>query len=281
MEPFAGPSQHREPADPRPDPLRVHGMSGPLERLAARVHAGWSRRAFLGTSLAGAFGLAACAPKSQLALPRGDWREPPGAPAPADSLPEPAPGPRPDSSATVAKRVAAPEAALPWAKPRFLWAKGPPIASRLNPMLPVTCATIHHDGLDDLFWSVRPADVAARIERYRLGHIDREWADIGYHLVIDRAGVLWQGRSIRWQGAHVHLHNEGNVGILVMGNFDLQRPTAAQLVTLRRVLSDLRQTYGIARGRIYTHREWQDAQTACPGASLQSRMHAIRSVVDA
>jgi hypothetical protein len=163
----------------------------------------------------------------------------------------------------------------------MLWAKAPPIESRLNPMLPVTCATVHHDGLEDLFWSVRPADVAARIERYRLGHIDRQWADIGYHLVIDRTGVLWQGRSIRWQGAHVHLHNEGNIGILVMGNFDLQRPTAAQLVTLRRALSDLRETYRIARGRIYTHQEWQDAQTACPGRNLQSRMNPIRRVVEA
>jgi len=282
MEPSAGPSNDREPPDPKPDPMRVPGMPGPLDRLEARRRWAWSRRGFLATSVAGAAGLVACAPRSQVVLPRGERmmplsRKKTAAPAPTDLAQKPADPPSPPAAAD----TSSPEAALPWAKPRMLWAKAPPIESRLNPMLPVTCATVHHDGLEDLFWSVRPADVAARIERYRLGHIDRQWADIGYHLVIDRTGVLWQGRSIRWQGAHVHLHNEGNIGILVMGNFDLQRPTAAQLVTLRRALSDLRETYRIARGRIYTHQEWQDAQTACPGRNLQSRMNPIRRVVEA
>lgn len=173
------------------------------------------------------------------------------------------------------------EAALPWAKPRFLWAKGVPIRAQLNPMLPVTCVTVHHDGLDQLFWSTKTRETAARIEHYRLGHLGRGWADIGYHLVIDRGGVLWQGRAIRWQGAHVQFHNEGNIGVLVMGNFDRQNPTVAQLTTLRRVLTDLRTTYRIRRGEVYTHKEWKDAQTACPGRSLQPKVEAIRKVLGA
>jgi len=304
VEPTEGSFQDREPRDPLPDPTRREGMPGPLESLAARRQAAWSRRGFLGGSVGAVLGgsiagaglsslLAACAPKMPPTLPRAAWREPPG-PIPAPT-PDPTPDPTPTratasedlpaplttSPAPAARGASAFEAALPWAKPRFLWAKAPPIRARLNPMLPVTCVTVHHDGLEDLFWSVRPADVAARIERYRLGHIDRDWADIGYHLVIDRAGVLWQGRSIRWQGAHVQFHNEGNVGVLVMGNFEIQRPTAAQLATLRRVLADLRATYGVARGRIYTHREWEDARTACPGTNLQSRMNPIRRIVEA
>lgn len=281
MEPARGPIHDREPPDPVPDPARVAGMPGAAERLAARARESWTRRGFLGASIAGAAAVAGCAPKAARGLPLGEWREPPEPPAPARVVAaeaEPTPSPAPASASA---RMQGADAALPWAKPRFLWAKGPPLQARLNPMLPVTCATVHHDGLEDLFWSVRPADAAARLERYRLGHLDREWADIGYHLAIDRAGVLWQGRSIRWQGAHVQHHNEGNVGVLVMGNFDLQRPTAAQLATLRRVLSDLRATYGIARGRIYTHREWEDAQTACPGRNLQSRMNPIRAAVEA
>jgi len=71
-------------------------------------------------------------------------------------------------------------------------------------------------------------------------------------------------------------HNEGNIGILVMGNFELQEPTAAQVVSLSRVLSDLRRTYAIPGGRIYTHREWSDARTLCPGRALQPVVSEMR-----
>ena len=297
-------SLRREPADPCPDPRRVAGMPLPGDLLAQAVRRGAfegvSRRAFVGAAVS--LGLAACAgPKATTAsgaksLPMGEWREPPfpkqavsnepvSREAGADS------GAAPDPAPTVASsdKPASPprefnpvgEAALPWAKPRFLWAKGQPIRSDLNPMLPVTCVTVHHDGLDELFWGTKPAEVAARLERYRVGHLARGWADIGYHLAIDRGGVLWQGRAIRWQGAHVHLHNEGNIGVLVMGNFDQQTPSFAQMATLRRVLTELRSTYRIQRGEVYTHKEWKDAQTACPGAALQPRVEKLRKSMGA
>ncbi len=248
-----------------------------------------SRRRFLAASAVGALGLAACAPRRvETMLPAADWREPPPARVPPQVALSAAEAPASDSAASAADAAAgsapatfAPDAALPWAKPRFLWARGVPERALLNPMLPVTCVTIHHDGLEDLIWTARADAVAERLERYRTGHRARGWADIGYHLIIDRGGVLWQGRSIRWQGAHVQHHNEGNVGVLVMGNFDLQSPTAAQLTTLRRVLVDLRDTYGFPRGRVYTHREWEDAQTACPGRRLQPRVERIRQAIGA
>ena len=61
-----------------------------------------------------------------------------------------------------------------------------------------------------------------------------------------KGGVLWQGRSIRWQGAHVQHHNEGNIGVLVMGNFDLQSPTAAQLTARSAVLREARSSGKLA-----------------------------------
>ncbi|MFZ9915297.1 MAG: peptidoglycan recognition family protein [Phycisphaerales bacterium] len=167
-------------------------------------------------------------------------------------------------------------AALPYARPRVLWARGAPELAIMNPMLPVTALTVHPDGLDDLVTTTAPRDMAARIERYRVGHRARGWGDIGYHLVIDRGGAVWQGRSVCWQGAHVKDHNEGNIGVLVMGNFEVQQPTAAQLDTLSRVIADLRRIYRIPNGRVLTHREWAGAQTLCPGRSLQPGVEKIR-----
>ncbi len=286
-------SLQREPSDPSPDPLRTQGMVSPAEMLASAVQRGEfatvSRRAFVGLSLA----LAACAgtakplAKRPLAkLPQGEWAPPPE-PAPQVVFSAPVAKPEPATTEPAkadAQQVTATgpqfnpigEAALPWAKPRFLWAKAPPIKALVNPMLPVTTITVHHDGLDQLIWSTDQRAMAERIERYRVGHLARGWGDIGYHLVIDRSGVLWQGRSIRWQGAHVKNHNEGNIGVLVMGNFEEQKPTAAQIQTLRRVIVDLRRVYGVREGQLYTHREWPDADTLCPGRNLQPRVSTLR-----
>lgn len=298
----------REPADPTPDPRRRPGMLGPQQMLALaadrELRHRSERRAIVGAGIFGALGILGCAPDGQrtgMTLPKGAWAEPPNFPANAadsaqaasDAAVPPATPPAAGPSApkvvdgasesppvTTANRELAlkpvADAALPWAKPRFLWAKGQPIYPQLNPMLPITCVTIHHDGLEELCWATKQDAVAERLELYRRGHLGRGWADIGYHLAIDRGGSLWQCRSIRWQGAHVHLHNEGNIGVLVMGNFELQKPSTAQLATLRRVVTDLCSTYQIRRGEVYTHKEWRDAQTACPGSELQPRVESMR-----
>ncbi|MFM7260359.1 MAG: peptidoglycan recognition family protein [bacterium] len=237
-----------------------------------------TRRAFLQSALLGGsvLALAACSTTMRsVRVPPPEWSDVPSRPAPAPTVaakPIPKPVSRPMGEVNPVG-----EAALPWAKPRFLWAKGTPDVSNLNPMLPVTAITVHHDGMDDLVYATDTPTMAARIERYRVAHRGNGWADIGYHLVIDRAGTLWQGRAIRWQGAHVKNRNEGNVGVLVMGNFERQQPTAAQMRTLDRVLRDLMRTYRVPKSRVYTHREWPDAQTACPGRNLQPKVASLRT----
>jgi hypothetical protein len=216
-----------------------------------------SRRGFLAASACGAAALllAACTPSRSTLLPDAQW-------ARADDLDAicPVPG-KPAATAT---------------KPRRLWARGEPDVSVLNPMLPISAVTVHHDGLGTLETGTSEREMMARIELYRVGHRAKGWGDIGYHLIIDRAGTVWQGRSIRWQGAHVKNHNEGNIGVLVMGNFEVQRPTPAQARTLEKTLVDLMKTYTVRKGAVYTHREWPDAQTACPGRNLQTRMVELR-----
>ena len=94
-------------------------------------------------------------------------------------------------------------------------------------MTPVRHITIHHDGMPPVSLNSR-AQIAARIEVIRAGHRAKGWGDIGYHFIVDPQGAVWQGRALLWQGAHVKDRNEGNVGVLVLGNFDSTRPTAAQ-----------------------------------------------------
>lgn len=162
--------------------------------------------------------------------------------------------------------------------PRSAWTKGTPDASNIDPMLPVKCITIHHDGMSP-FTATDFSSCASRIELIRNGHRGKGWADIGYHFVIDRSGRVWEGRDMRYQGAHVKDQNEGNLGILCVGNFDQQTPSMAQLAALDRHLRVCMLKYKVKSRQVLSHQEWASAHTACPGRNLQSKMDGIRRSV--
>jgi hypothetical protein len=189
-----------------------------------------------------------------------------------DDLP-PAPRPTPKPATPKQVALAEPEPLLPGGViPRSRWAKGGPDLGDINPMLPVRSITIHHEGWEP-FLATDPDETAYRIERVRVGHRNAKgggYADIGYHFIIDREGRVWEGRSLRYQGAHVKNRNEGNIGVMCLGNFEEQNPTERQLAGLTRQVKALMTKYRVPTRRVYTHREWPNAQTLCPGRSLQA-----------
>lgn len=212
-----------------------------------------NRRLFLMAGL-GLF-LAGCAQKvATTALPGPIWR--PRELAPFEEPPV-MPAPMPGS-----------------VLPRTQWAGGAPVPSLMNPMLPVRCITVHHDGMDP-FYATDARSTSMRLEKIRLAHRGKGWGDIGYHYIIDRDGRVWQGRPLNWQGAHVKDHNEGNIGVVALGNFDRQSPSAAQIAALNRQISTLMRQYRVPISNVKTHQEW--APTACPGTNLQRYMVAVRS----
>ncbi len=146
----------------------------------------------------------------------------------------------------------------------------------MNAMMDIRYITVHHDGMSPFYESSERAS-AQRIESIRRYHSDtRNWGDIGYHYVIDRSGRVWEGRPIGYQGAHVANHNPGNVGVLLLGNFERQTPAEAQLDALRQNVSWLMRQYNVPVNRVLTHMEWDGARTACPGRSLQAYMAHVR-----
>lgn len=160
--------------------------------------------------------------------------------------------------------------------PRGLWAKEPMDPARADLMNGVGRITIHHEG------SPRPrtltgldetAELLDSIRKYHVHGLG--WADLGYHYVIDRAGRVWEGRPITFQGAHVRDHNAHNIGVMVLGNFEIQRPSEKQVERLARFTRELRTRHGIAIEEVKSHREW--AATACPGRHLQPQFAAMRA----
>lgn len=215
------------------------------------------RRVFI---LAGAaMFLAGCASTTRSArLPGPVWRI--GQSSPAQT---PYPTPKPSDPSVPSGVIA-----------RSRWAKGSPEQSLLNPMRPVQYITVHHDGTTP-FYALDEMTSMARLESIRSAHRSQNWGDIGYHFAIDRAGRIYQCRALNYQGAHVKDHNEGNIGIVNLGNFDQQTPSDAQVRGLRTILATLQSQYRVPASRIRTHQEW--AATACPGRSMQGYMNTLRS----
>ena len=162
---FADNLTAQEPMDASPDPFRVGSMQAPQDLLAD------GRRAFLGAATF--LALVACAPKQDVPIltsssrrPDAIWDSGPSVAATA----APAPPIKSDQAAkpTVSpKTTSSGPAALGWAKPRALWAQAAPEISLMNPMLPVTSVTVHHDGLDKLETGIEISVVRANA-RHRI-----------------------------------------------------------------------------------------------------------------
>ena len=252
-------------------------------RLADSAERGMAiaRRSFV---FFGALFVAGCATSraTQLAssrLPAPEWPDIPevgvGAPPGAVCLP---PKVDPSTGEVKAPAVCYSNGPVPFARPRAAWAAAGdvPNIKGMDRMLPPKYITIHHDGMTP-FWGVTDLEARLRLEWILNGHRGKGWSDIGYHYIVDRSGNVWQGRDVtRWQGAHVKNRNENNIGVMCMGNFMLQRPSAAQIAGLNRTVAQLQRVYQIPTSSVKTHKEWPGAQTLCPGTQLQSKVLVLR-----
>jgi hypothetical protein len=154
--------------------------------------------------------------------------------------------------------------------PRAAFTTRSPRREHLVPMKKIQLVTVHHSGFPNL-WLEDDFDATARhLEEIRALHCDpagRNWADIAYHYAVDRMGRVWQLRDLRFQGAHVRNHNANNLGLVVLGNFDLQEPAPPQIDALFLLLKFIVRGYDL--DGICTHQQLADTPTSCPGLYLQ------------
>jgi len=158
--------------------------------------------------------------------------------------------------------------------PRKNWTRHGIASRNIDAMNGVNQITIHHEGWTPVTFTTATA-AYDRIENIRQIHTrDRGWADIGYHYIIDRAGRVIEGRPIRYQGAHVSNNNPHNLGILVLGNFEKQKPSSAQVQSLGKFTRLMMKTHRVPASAVRTHREINPTQ--CPGRALQAQIDQLR-----
>jgi hypothetical protein len=180
-------------------------------------------------------------------------------------------GPRIVKPAPLPPKVSAPVAVGP---------QGPAAWTPRVPARPWRWIVIHH--------SASPTGSAAVFDKE---HKAKGWDGVGYHFVIGNGTMTGDGQvevTPRWPvqkwGAHAktldNRYNEYGIGICLVGNFDNERPTSAQMKALTELVAYLMQTYRIPASNVVGHRDTKP--TDCPGRWMNLtavRQLAVRAVV--
>jgi len=123
--------------------------------------------------------------------------------------------------------------------------------------------------------SATPTGCAAEFDRM---HRAKGWDELGYHFVVGNGTGSGDGEveiGGRWitqkHGAHTKVeghpeYNDVGIGICLVGNFDVTRPTEAQMQSLVRLVRFLKDRYNISRNHIYGHGQLKP--TDCPGRNF-------------
>jgi hypothetical protein len=127
--------------------------------------------------------------------------------------------------------------------------------------------TVHHSAV--LLTDNR--DAPAHFRAHQRAHQARGWADIAYHVLVDRNGNVYEGRPM-WAvpDTATNYDPRGHFTVMCEGNFQEQRPSTEQVQALVDVLAWAAQRFDAAPRTIAGHMD--HAATACPGLALQRRI---------
>ena len=163
----------------------------------------------------------------------------------------------------------------------------------------VDAVVVHHTaGSNDY----SEADVPRRIRANYAYHVKvRRWGDLGYNLLVDRFGRIWEGRhgglGRATIGAHAQGFNTRTLGVSLIGDMSSTTPPPEVLDAMARVAAYAGATWRfdpserttltsrgsprypsgrkVALHRVFGHQE--TGKTACPGL-LQDRLPEIRAI---
>jgi uncharacterized protein with LGFP repeats len=158
----------------------------------------------------------------------------------------------------------------------------------------IKAATLHHTvSANDYTADQVPAMIRAI---YRYHAVSRGWGDIGYHVLVDRFGRVWEGRYGGLEstviGAHARGYNIGTVGVGLLGDYESVDTTAPMIDAAEAFIAwkfslfhvDPTATTNLTDGggqkvpTIFGHRDV--GRTLCPGRFGYARLPEIRSAVD-
>lgn len=139
--------------------------------------------------------------------------------------------------------------------------------------------TIHHAGV---LWtnSQDPAQFVRNMQSWGKKRPEVEkpprntfWPDLPYHFLIAPDGRIFEGRPVEFEPESNTAYSlAGNIGVEMMGDFNKQRPSKAQLESVVRLTAWLMQQHKIDLDHVRTHRDAAPGQTDCPGRDFYRYM---------
>ena len=116
------------------------------------------------------------------------------------------------------------------------------------------------------------------VDTIRKWHKARGFNDIGYHYIIDRYGVVHQGRPIETIGAHTKGHNRGSIGIAYVGGVeqDGQTPKDTRTEEQKKALIDLIKMLKGWYNKATVHGHNEFANKACPSYNVKNEINLFK-----
>jgi N-acetylmuramoyl-L-alanine amidase len=123
---------------------------------------------------------------------------------------------------------------------------------------------IHHSATTDGITNSWPA-----IRKYHIETMG--WRDIGYHWGVENVNgkiIVQKGRDESVSGAHTSQANmnELGIGICIVGNFDVDKPTEETYRVTAELCADICKRHGIPVSNIHPHNKY--ANKSCPGKNF-------------
>lgn len=162
-----------------------------------------------------------------------------------------------------------------------------------------THITVHHTGDGTVF--PKDTDFKELVRYYWDLHVNTNgWSDIGYNWLIDKNGVIYEGRGNSVLGAHFSCMSSNTTGIAVIGNFEIEEPSTEAINALQELIAWEATDKNIAITNVSYHTSSQlildhlsghrdgnpsnaanscASGTVCPGANLYAILPDISSAV--
>ncbi|MFJ5092959.1 peptidoglycan recognition protein [Streptomyces sp. NPDC088557] len=235
--------------------------------------------------------------------------------SPSSASPSPTTSPSASPSTTASPTSTAPTTA----PPRPSTAPRPPITSRagwgadesISPEEPgylaggrIKAVVVHHTAESNAYTCADAPKVVRGIYAYHVKQLG--WKDIGYNFLVDKCGVVYEGRKggvdQPVQGAHAYGFNSETTGISVLGTYTDVAPSPEAMISVARIAAWKLGQYGVDpagtttltagdAGTNYFRKSWaKGAQlpfpvihghrdgfnTQCPGNAFYDQLGTVR-----
>jgi hypothetical protein len=131
----------------------------------------------------------------------------------------------------------------------------------------ITHVTLHHTGdAKPLLPGDSPVARLRGLQSW--GASDRNWWDVPYHFLLGLNGDIYEGRDYHFMGETNTTYDPGGHFLIsVIGNYEIQEPTQAQLNAIADMMAWALNEFDLPVDKLGGHYNYAD--TGCPGKNLR------------